>query len=45
MKDDLKDICWSAAAIPVLLLGCVMAAIYAGVHWTVDGFMKLLEEI
>lgn len=45
MKDDLKDICLSAAAIPVLLLGCVMAAIYAGARWTVDGFMKLLEEI
>ena len=45
MKDDLKDICWSAAAIPVLLLGCVMVAIYAGARWIVDGFMKLLEEI
>ena len=45
MKDYLKDICWSAAAIPVLLLGCVMAVIYAGARWTVDGFMKLLEEI
>ena len=45
MKDDLKDICWSVAAIPVLLLGCVMAAIYAGVHWIVGGFMKLFEEI
>lgn len=45
MKDDLKDICWSAAAIPILLLGCVMAAIYAGVHWIVNSFMKLLEEI
>ena len=45
MKDDLKDICWSVAAIPVLLLGCVMAAIYAGAHWIVDGFMKLFEEI
>lgn len=45
MKDDLKDICWSVAAIPVLLLGCVMAAIYAGACWTIDGFIKLLEEI
>ena len=45
MKDDLKDICWSAAAIPVLLLGCVMAVIYAGACWIVDSFMKLLEEI
>lgn len=45
MKDDLKDICWSAAAIPVLLLGCVMAAIYAGACWIVGSFMKLLEEI
>lgn len=45
MKDDLKDICWSAAAIPVLLFGCVIAAIYAGARWIVDGFMKLLEEI
>ena len=45
MKDDLKDICWSAAAIPVLLLGCVIAALYDGVHWIVDGFMKLFEEI
>lgn len=45
MKDDLKDICWPAVAIPILLLGCVMAAIYAGVHWIVESFMKLLEEI
>ena len=45
MKDDLKDICWSAAAIPVLLLGCVMAGVYAGSRWIVDSFMKLLEEI
>lgn len=45
MKDTLKDICWSVAAIPVLLLGCVMAAIYAGARWTIDGFIKLLEEI
>ena len=45
MKDDLKDICWSATAIPVLLLGCVMAAIYAGARWIVESFMKLLEEI
>lgn len=35
MKDDLKDI----------LLGCVIAAIYTGARWIVDGFMKLLEEI
>ena len=45
MKDDLKDICWSVAAVPVLLIGCVMAAIYAGARWIVNGFMKLLEEI
>ena len=45
MKDDLKDICWSVAAILVLLLGCVIAAIYAGARWTIDGFIKLLEEI
>lgn len=45
MKDDLKDICWSAAAIPVLLLGCVMAAFYAGARWNLDSFMKLMEEI
>ena len=45
MKDDLKDNCWSVAAIPVLLLGCVMAAIYAGARWIVGSFMKLLEEI
>ena len=45
MKDTLKDICWSVAAIPVLLLGCVMAAIYAGARWTIGGFIKLLEEI
>ena len=45
MKDTLKDICWSVAAIPVLLFGCVISVIYAGVHWIVDGFMKLLEEI
>ena len=45
MKDTLKDICWSVAAIPVLLLGCVMAAIYAGARWIVGSFMKLLEEI
>ena len=45
MKDTLKDICWSVAVIPVLLLGCIISVIYAGVHWIVDGFMKLLEEI
>ena len=45
MKDTLKDICWSVAVIPVLLLGCVISVIYAGVHWIVNGFMKLLEEI
>ena len=45
MKDDLKDICWSVAAVPVLLIGCVMAVIYAGARWIVDCFMKLLEEI
>ena len=44
MKDTLKDICWSVAVIPVLLFGCVISVIYAGVHWIVDGFMKLLEE-
>ena len=45
MKDDLKDICWSVAAIPVLLLGCIMAAINAGGRLAVDSFIKLLEEI
>lgn len=35
MKDDLKD----------LLLGYVMAAIYAGARWIVGSSMKLLEEI
>ena len=45
MKDTLKDICWSVAVIPVLLLGCVISLIYAVVHWIVDSFMKLLEEI
>ena len=45
MKDTLKDICWSVAVIPVLLLGCVISLIYAVVYWIVDGFMKLLEEI
>ena len=45
MKDTLKDICWSVAVIPVLLLGCVISVIYAGARWIVDGFMKLMEEI
>lgn len=45
MKDNLKDICWSVAIIPILLLGFVIAVIYAGVFWIGDSFIKLLEKI
>lgn len=45
MKDNLKDICWSTAAILILSLGFVIAVIYAGVHWIGDSFMKLMEKI
>ncbi|MBQ6628851.1 MAG: hypothetical protein IJH65_08550 [Methanobrevibacter sp.] len=45
MKENLKDICWAVATMPILLLGFVIAVIYAGVHWIGDSFMKLMEKI
>lgn len=45
MKENLKDICWTVATMPILLLGFVIALIYAGVQWIGESFMKLMEKI